>query len=119
VATFDTKVFASSLLTGLLTDLPAEAKQVLTDSLDAKTAFDGLQQNVTDTLAAIQTETDGIRLQNLKDDLTGALLSSRRAIESIVFSRLSNDAQNIATTAMDVAVRIAVTAAQAFILAAI
>lgn len=117
MATFDAKAFAQSLVDGLKAGLPGEAAKLLVDAKDAKAAIDDLQKNVADTIGAMQTETDPVKLQNLKDDIPGALFSSRKSIESIVVTRLSSDGQNVAKTALDITIHVAVTAAKAFILA--
>lgn len=115
MATFDAKAFGKALLAGLKERMPDEGRRALEDVKEAREALDELEKRIEATVSAMQSETDPERLKGLQDDLTGALYSSRKSIESVIASKLSGDLESAAKTALDVAIHVAITVGKSFL----
>jgi len=116
VAEFDAAAFAVHVGAGVREAVEPFAKKA-GDALALRIVDEVriFEHDIEATLRALKAEADPERAARLERDLTRFLPARRDAIISEVVSTLSTDAQAAAETALNVAVKIVIAAARAFV----
>ena len=113
MSSFDPKAFAQAVLSGVT----PHVSDVLEEARDLRARLAGLQADIEGTFGALKSETDPQRVENLKLDLEVFMPARKAAILAAAEAHLSGDVQAALDRALEVAVKIALTVAEAFLVA--
>lgn len=113
---FDGSTFAAQVVTPLRdavapflsTKGEAEAREIIAQ-------FDVFESDVARTFTAIELETNTVRFELLKNDLTSYLPARRAALLAFIANRLGGDAQAVGEVALNIIVKAAVIALKSFV----
>lgn len=115
VAAFDYKTFLRGSVNDVFTSMKPAAQMALLSAGNTVNALTDLSNDVDKTFEAIEQEHDPVRLRGLQDDLQGILVARKKSILLKAQTELASDAHAALDAALETFIKIAVTAAKAFL----
>lgn len=115
MAKFDTNKLSKEAFGLLRNAAEPRLKAAVADLKDGKKALEKVEADVAATLAALQAETDPAKAAMLAHDLEKTLPARKAAIRTMVRSEVSAEAAALIDEALEIAIKVAVIAAKAFI----